>query len=164
MIVDMRNRLLSLLEENARYSVEELALMLGSDAETIAAEMAQLHKDGIIRGYTALINWDKVDNTHVTAIIELKVTPQPDAGFEDIAERVMGFEHVESVYLMSGGYDLCVIVKGRSFQEIAMFVAKRLATIAGVVSTATHFILRTYKDNGIEIQDTKLDDRENVSF
>ena len=160
----MRNRLLSLLEENARYSVEEHALMLGIDTETVATEMAELHKDGIIRGYTALINWDKVDNTHVTAIIELKVTPQPDAGFEDIAERVMRFEHVELVYLMSGGYDLCVIVKGRSFQEIAMFVAKRLATIAGVVSTATHFILRTYKDNGIEIQDTKLDDRENVSF
>ena len=160
----MKNRLLSLLEENARYSVEELALMLGSDAETVAAEMAQLHKDGIIRGYTALINWDKVDNAHVTAIIELKVTPQPNAGFEDIAERVMGFEHVESVYLMSGGYDLCVIVKGRSFQEIAMFVAKRLALIDCVQSTATHFVLRRYKELGIPLIKNTTDDRGLLSL
>ncbi len=160
----MEKRLLSLLEENARYSVEELALMLGSDTDTVASKMDELRKSGVIRGYRTLINWDKVDNAHVTAIIELKLTPQPDAGFEELAERIMRFDHVESVYLMSGGYDLCVIVTGQSFQGVAMFVAKRLATVAGVVSTATHFVLRKYKDSGVEMLDTKLDDRENYSF
>ncbi len=160
----MNTKLLSLLEENARYSLEELALMLGSDEKTVAAEIDRLHSDGVIRGYRALINWEKVDNAHVTAIIELKLTPQPDAGFEDLAEKIMRFDHVESVYLMSGGYDLCVIVTGQSFQGVAMFVAKRLAPIAGVVSTATHFVLRKYKDNGVEMQGAEHDDRESFSF
>ncbi len=160
----MKNKLLALLEENARCSVEELALMLGSDEKTVAKTMDDLHNSGIIRGYRTLINWEKVDNEHVTAIIELKVTPQPDAGFEDLAEKIMRFDHVESVYLMSGGYDLCVIVTGQSFQSVAMFVAKRLAPIAGVLSTATHFVLRKYKDNGVEMQGAEHDDRENFSF
>ncbi len=160
----MNVKLLSLLEENARYSLEELALMLGSDEKTVASEIDELRSLGVIRGYRTLINWDKVDNTHVTAIIELKLTPQPDAGFEDLAEKIMRFDHVETVYLMSGGYDLCVIVTGQSFQSVAMFVAKRLAPLAGVVSTATHFVLRKYKDNGVEMQDTEHDDRENFSF
>ena len=129
----MNVKLLSLLEENARYSLEELALMLGSDEKTVAGEIDELRNSGVIRGYRTLINWDKVDNAHVTAIIELKLTPQPDAGFEDLAKKIMRFDHVESVYLMSGGYDLCVIVTGQSFQGVAMFVAKRLAPIAGVV-------------------------------
>ncbi len=160
----MNTKLLSLLEENARYSLEELALMLGSDEQTVANEIDRLRSDGVIRGYRTLINWDKVDNVHITAIIELKLTPQPDAGFEDLAERIMRFDHVETVYLMSGGYDLCVIVTGQSFQGVAMFVAKRLAPLAGVVSTATHFVLRKYKDNGVEMQDTEHDDRESFSF
>ena len=160
----MNVKLLSLLEENARYSLEELALMLGSDEKTVASEIDELRNSGVIRGYRTLINWDKVDYAHLTAIIELKLTPQPDAGFEDLAEKIMGFDHVESVYLMSGGYDLCVIVTGQSFQGVAMFVAKRLAPIAGVVSTATHFVLRKYKDNGVEMQDTEHDDRESFSF
>lgn len=153
-----------MLEQNARYSLEDLALMLGSDEKSIASEIDALYSDGIIRGYKALINWDMVDNSHVNAIIELKVTPQPDAGFEDLAERIMRFDHVESVYLMSGGYDLCVMVAGQSFQGIAMFVAKRLATLAGVVSTATHFVLRKYKDHGVEMIDADKDDRETFSF
>ena len=161
---NINTKLLSLLEQNARYSLEDLALMLGSDEKSIASEIDALYSDGIIRGYKALINWDMVDNSHVNAIIELKVTPQPDAGFEDLAERIMRFGHVESVYLMSGGYDLCVMVAGQSFQGIAMFVAKRLATLAGVVSTATHFVLRKYKDHGVEMIDADKDDRETFSF
>ena len=161
---NINTKLLSLLEQNARYSLEDLALMLGSDENSIASEIDALYSDGIIRGYKALINWDMVDNSHVNAIIELKVTPQPDAGFEDLAERIMRFDHVESVYLMSGGYDLCVMVAGQSFQGIAMFVAKRLATLAGVVSTATHFVLRKYKDHGVEMIDADKDDRETFSF
>ena len=160
----MDERLLALLEENARYTDAELATMLGRPEADVKASIDALEAAGFIRGYKTLVDWERVDNHHVTAIIELKVTPQADAGFEEIAERVMGFEHVEAVYLMSGGYDLCVIVTGQTFQKVAMFVAKRLATIPEVVSTATHFVLRRYKDMGVEMCDVTGDDRGNMSL
>ena len=109
------------------------------------------------------IDWASVDDVHVTAIIELKIVPQADAGFEEIAERISQFEHVESVYLMSGGYDLCVTVTGQSFQKVAMFVAKRLATMNEVTSTATHFVLRRYKEMGVTMCDS-TDDRGRISL
>ena len=136
----MKEKLLSLLNEDARYTAAELATMLGSTEAEVRDMVAALEKEGVIRGYKALIDWASVDDLHVTAIIEVNITPQADAGFEEIAERIAQFEYVEAVYLMSGGYDLCVTVTGQTFRKVAMFVAKRLATIPEVVSTSTHFV------------------------
>ena len=124
----------------------------------------EMEKEGLIRGYKAIIDWESLDSAKVSAIIELKVTPQRDVGFEQIAETIMRYTEVESVYLMSGTYDFCVIVKGKTFQEVAMFVAKRLAPMDGVISTATHFILRRYKECDIELCGGNVDDRENYSL
>lgn len=159
----MNEKLLSLLNEDARYTAEELATMLGEPVEQVRSQIAELERIGIIRGYKTLIDWASVDDVHVTAIIELKIVPQADAGFEEIAERISQFEHVESVYLMSGGYDLCVTVTGQSFQKVAMFVAKRLATMNEVTSTATHFVLRRYKEMGVTMCDS-TDDRGRISL
>ena len=151
--------LLKLLDKNARLSDAQLAAMLGRSEAEVAQELAALEKSGVIRAYKALIDWDKTDREYVTAIIELRVTPRKDLGFEAIAETVAGFEEVESVYLMSGGYDLAVHVTGRTFQEVAMFVSRRLATLDSVVSTATHFVLRRYKDSGVVYQGQRKDER-----
>lgn len=160
---ELKKKLLSLLGENAKYTCDEIAVMLGISAEEAAAAVTELEADGFIRGYKALIDWASVDDRHITAMIELNVTPQADAGFEEIAERIAELDYVEAVYLMSGGYDLCVIVTGQTFQKVAMFVAKHLATMKEVTSTATHFVLRRYKDMGVKMCDPK-DDRGTVSF
>ncbi len=160
----MNVKLLKLLSKNARYTLHELSVMTGIDEETVKTEIKQMEEEGLIRGYKAVIDWESLDSAMVSAIIELKVEPQPDAGFEQIAERVMKFSQVESVYLMSGGYDLCVIVKGKTFQEVAMFVAKQLAPMEHVISTATHFILRRYKELDIELCSNEKDDREPMSL
>ena len=159
----MKEKLLNLLSEDARYTSADLATMLGVSEEEVCAAVAELEADGIIRGYKALIDWASVDDRHITAIIEINVTPQADAGFEEIAERIAEFEYVEAVYLMSGGYDLSVIVTGQTFQKVAMFVAKHLATMKEVTSTGTHFVLRRYKDMGVKMCDSP-DDRETVSL
>ena len=125
----------------------------------VAAQIAAWEREGVIRAYKALIDWDKTDREYVTAIIELRVTPKRDLGFEAIAETGMGFEEVESGYLMSGGYDLSVVVDGRTFQEVAMFVAKRLSTLDSVISTATHFVLRRYKEKGVMFLDAEKHER-----
>ena len=138
--------------------------MSGISEDEVVAEVSAMEKEGLIRGYKAVIDWERLDSAKVSAIIELKVEPQPDVGFEQIAEEVKKYSEVESVYLMSGGYDLCVIVKGKTFQEVAMFVAKQLAPMKYVVSTATHFILRRYKELDIELIGDAKDDREKISF
>lgn len=160
----MNLKLLKLLSKNARYSVRELSVMTGLTDDEVRAEVAAMEKEGLIRGYKAVIDWERLDSAKVSAIIELKVEPQPDVGFEQIAEEVKKYSEVETVYLMSGGYDLCVIVKGKTFQEVAMFVAKQLAPMKYVVSTATHFILRRYKEMDIELIGGDTDDREKISF
>ncbi len=160
----MNIKLLKLLDKNARYTNEELAVMLGMTEEEVAAEIDDLQKDGWIRGYKAVIDWEKLDTSYVSALIELKVSPQADYGFEEIAKRVMLYPEVESVYLMSGGYDLCVMVKSKTFQQVAMFVAKELSTIDAVVSTATHFILRRYKELDVILCDDQKDDRGSLSL
>lgn len=151
--------LLEILEENARYSTCELANMLNTDEATVANEIARLEKEQIICGYKAMIDWDKVSDVHVTALIEICCTPEKNAGFEEIAEKIMDFDEVESVYLMSGGYDLAVTVQGCSFKEVALFVAKRLAVMDNVVSTATHFVLRRYKELSVPLIIKHKDDR-----
>ena len=142
-------RLLKLLDTNARLTTAEMATMLGTTEDAVKAQMAELETAGVVRGYKALIDWDRTDRKYVTALIELRVTPQRNYGFDDLAERIMKFEEVETVYLMSGGFDLMVIVNGCTFKDVAMFVAKRLSTLDSVVSTATHFVLRRYKDRGV---------------
>ncbi len=157
-------KLLKILEEDARYSSSDIASMLGESEEKVAELIKEAEKEKIICGYKAIVDWDKVNDIHVTALIELKVIPQKNLGFEEIAENIMQMDEVESVYLMSGGYDLCVTVKGRSFKEVALFVAKRLAVMDNIESTATHFVLRRYKEVGVKLIESDKDDRGTYSF
>ena len=160
----MNVKLLKLLSKNARYTVEELATMIGCGEDEIKKDLAELEKEGMIRGYKTVIDWERLDSAYVSAIIELKVTPKAGLGFEEVARRVMKYPEVESVYLMSGGYDLSVVVKGKTFQEVALFVAKELSTIDSVLSTSTHFVLRRYKELDVELFGEDGDDRGNFSL
>ena len=153
------DKLLKLLDTDARLTVAQMAAMLNTTEADVEAQMAKLEQDGVIRAYKALIDWERTDREYVTAVIELRVTPKRDYGFESIAETVMRFDEVESVYLMSGGYDLLVTVTGRTFKEVSMFVAKRLSTLDSVISTATHFVLRRYKDSGVMFLGEHKDER-----
>ena len=156
----MNHKLLKLLEKNARYTLEDLATLLGEETDAVAREMDEMETSGVIRAYKAIVDWEKVDRSAVSALIELRVSPKAGLGFEEVAKKVMLFPEVESVYLMSGGYDLSVIVRGKTFQEVAMFVAKQLSTIDSVLSTATHFVLRRYKESDVILVDGDKDDRE----
>lgn len=155
----MKYEILKLLARNAKYSAEEIAVMLGTDEAAVAAEIRQLEKDGLIKGYKAVIDWDSIDNAYVSAIVELNVVPKAGLGFEEVAEKVMKHSEVESVYLMSGSYDLNVVVKGKTLQDIARFVARELATIDSVTQTATHFVMRRYKEMDVELVNGREDDR-----
>lgn len=144
------NKLLKLLSKNADLTTSQLAAMLGESEEAVKAQIQKYKEQGIIKGTTALINWDKVPDSGVTAIIELKVTPKPETGFDDIAKVVMSYDNVESVYLAaSSRYDLIATVTGSTIQEIAEFVSKRLSTLDNVIGTATSFVLTQYKGGGV---------------
>ena len=153
------DRLLSLLQNNARLTNPQLAVMLGREDEDVAKAIAAYEKSGVIRGYQAVIDWDKTDSPTVFARIEIKVTPKKDFGFEEIARTIMELEEVQSVSLMSGGYDLALTVSGKTFRDIAMFVAHRLSPIDSVNSTATHFILKKYKERGVVFEEEVKDER-----
>lgn len=154
--------LLSLLEQDSRQTPDKLAMMLDISQDQVEEAIAQLEQDQVILRYPALINWDKIQgDEQVTAMIDVKVTPQRDKGFDDIAERIYRFPEVKSVYLMSGAYDLSVTIEGKSMKEVAFFVAQKLSTLDHVISTATHFILKTYKHDGV-IYDQRDDDRRMV--
>jgi len=155
----MRDTILRLIDKNSKLSISDIADMLGVSEEMIANEIAAMEADNIICGYTTLINWDKVDKEMVTALIEVKVTPQRGQGFDKIAERIYKFDQVEAVYLMSGGYDLTVMIKGKSMKEVAHFVSSKLATMDSVLSTVTHFLLKKYKEHGIALEHEKEDER-----
>lgn len=142
-------QLLELLQDDAKLTDSQLAAMLGESEEDVKKAITRYEKDGVIKGYHALINWERAGSQKASALIELRITPKKDTGFDEIAGRILNFPEVESVYLMSGGFDLAVTVSGRTMQDIAMFVAKRLSTIDGVLSTATHFVLTKYKDGGV---------------
>lgn len=152
-------KLLRLLEKDARLTNAQLAVMLNMEEDDVAKQIADLEKAGVIRGYKALIDWDRTDREYVTALIELRITPKKDSGFDGIAEKIMQFDEVETISLMSGGFDLMVMVNGRSFKDVAMFVAKRLSTIDAVVSTATHFVLRRYKEKNVLFLSEEKDER-----
>lgn len=159
------DKLLSLLSHNARFTNAQLASALGMSEQEVAEKIERYEKDGIIRGYSTIINYEKLENEqeHLTAIIELKVVPKKQLGFEEIARTIMMYDEVESVYLMSGGYDLAVIVAGRSFKDIATFVSHKVAILDSVQSTATHFILSRYKEGDFIMFDEPKDER-GVSF
>ena len=157
------NTLLELLQDNARLSCEQLAVMLGTTQEEVQKQIDEYEKKGVIRGYHTLINWEKADANRASALIELRVTPKRNSGFDEIADKIMQFEEVESVYLMYGGFDLAVRVNAPTMQDIALFVAKRLATLESVLSTATHFILTRYKDGGVVLDpEDERDERRNM--
>ncbi len=155
----MKYEVLKLLSQNAKYTHEDMATMLGITANEVQEIVKTLEKDGLIRGYKAVIDWEKMDGAYVSAIVELNVVPKAGLGFEEVAEKVMKYSEVEAVYLMSGDYDLNVIVKGKTLQDIARFVAKELATIDSVNSTATHFVMRRYKEMDVELISGSNDDR-----
>ena len=159
----MRDELLSILEKNSRVDFKELAVMLGKSEEEVLNEISALEKDNIICAYHTLINWEKTDIEKVSALIEVKVTPQRGQGFDIIAERIYNYPEVKSVYLISGGYDLLVTLEEKSLKEIAGFVSDKLSTLDSVLSTATHFILKKYKDHGTIINKTVQDEREVIT-
>lgn len=152
------DKILSLLRNNARLSHRELGVMLGISEAEVASRIKKLEDEGVIKGYLTICNESKIEQAPVHAMIELKVVPMKEFGFQDIANRVVALEAVDSVYLMAGDYDLAVFVKGKTMQEVATFVAKRLATLDSVISTNTHFILNKYKENGIMLEDGSAQD------
>ncbi len=152
--------ILDLLENDGRLTPKELALMLQKETGDITAEIADLEAKGIILGYKTIIDWDKTDREIVTALIEIKVIPQRDRGFDEIAAKICRYPEVKSAYLMSGGFDIAVIIEGKTMREVALFVAEKLALIESVTSTATHFILRRYKDKGVIYKAPSKDKRD----
>lgn len=153
-------QLLKILENNARLPLEDIAAMLGKSPAEVSAMMDLARAQGLIKGYKTLVDWEKAGVDRVEAVIELHVSPKKSRGFDEIATTIASFEEVESVLLMSGGYDLQLIIKGKTFQEVALFVAKRLSPLDDVLSTATHFVLRTYKKEGKLYQAEEIDERE----
>ena len=159
------DQLLQILSGNARLEPKQIAVMTGETEEAVAARIAQYEHDGVIRGYKPLIDYDKLPETErVEAFIEVRVSPKLNYGFEEIAHTVADFDEVRSVYLMSGGYDLLVQVEGKSFKDIALFVSQRLSPLEGGLSTATHFLLSRYKEQGGLMGQQGIDERRNVSF
>jgi len=157
-------KILKMLEKDARVTVEDIATVTGESAGGVTDRIAAMEKAGIIRGYKGVIDWERVDTDTVSAIIELKVTPKAGLGFEEVAARVAKYPEVESVSLMSGGYDLNVVVRGRTFHEVSNFVAKELAMIDSVMSTGTQFVMRRYKEFGVELISDEEDGREAISL
>jgi len=155
----MREKILTAIDNNSKLSAADLAVMLGSTEAEVSSTIKQMEEETIICGYPTLINWDKVHCERVTALIEVKVTPQRGLGFDKIAERIYQFSEVQSVYLMSGGFDLTVIIEGKTMREVANFVSDKLAPMDAVLSTATHFVLKKYKEHGLPLVQSKQDER-----
>ncbi len=159
----IRDQILTIIEKNSRIDVHELAVLLGTEEIDIANEIQALETEGIICGYHTMIDWSKTSTEKVMALIEVRVTPQRGLGFDSIAERIYKYPEVTSVYLMSGGFDLMVILEGKSLQEVAGFVTNKLSTLDTVLSTATHFILKKYKDHGTILTKKYEDAREKIT-
>ena len=154
-------KILELLESDSRLTPEQIALMCDKEVGDIRLFMEENEKKGIILGYKTIIDWDKTDREYVNALIELKITPQRDRGFDRVAERIYNYPEVQSLYLMSGSFDLAVLLEGRTMKEVAYFVARKLATLEDVVATSTHFVLRKYKDKGVIYGPAVVDERGN---
>jgi len=154
--------ILEILEKNNKISEEQIAVMLNKSVEEVRAAIMKFEEENIILGYNTLINWEKAGKDTVTALIEVKVTPQRGEGFDKVAERIYGYPEVTACYLMSGGFDLTVIIEGKTMKEVALFVAEKLAPLDSVLSTATHFVLKKYKDKGTIFEEKIKDDREAI--
>ncbi|MBQ4310933.1 MAG: Lrp/AsnC family transcriptional regulator [Oscillospiraceae bacterium] len=155
--------IIDLLKANARMSDKDIAAAVGMTEAQVAAKIREYEEKGIIKGYTIIANEDLLDKDLVTAFIEVKVTPKADFGFDDLAKTIMMYDEVDSVTLMSGSFDLAVTLSGTNYKEIALFVAQRLSTIEGVLSTSTHFVLKRYKEDGFFIENESVDERSPVS-
>jgi len=156
------NEILKLLEKNAKITPQEIADLIGISLDEVKKTIEKFEKDKTIVGYSSVINWEKTDNDFVTALIEVKVTPQRERGFDKIAERIYKFDQVKACYLMSGSFDLTVIIEGKDIKEVALFISEKLSTINGVVGTATHFVLKKYKDKNMMFNTDEGDDREAI--
>ena len=156
----MREKILAIREKNSRIDIKDLAVLLGESEVAVANEIADMEKEHIICGYHTLINWDNTSEEKVTALIEVKVTPQRGMGFDKIAERIYQYNEVNAVYLMSGAFDFAVFIEGKTMKEVALFVSSKLSTLDSVLSTSTHFVLKKYKDHGTvlveEVQDERM--------
>lgn len=160
----MREKILNIIEKNSRIEIADLAAMLGISEIDAANELKAMEEEGIICGYHTLIDWEKTSIDMVNALIEVKVTPQRGQGFDSIAEKIYQYPEVNSVYLISGGYDLLVTLEGKSLKEVSLFVSDKLSTIDTVLSTATHFILKKYKDHGTILGKKHVDEREQITL
>ena len=160
----MREQILSIIEKNSRIDIKELAVILGIEEIDVANELKALEEEGVICGYHTMIDWEKTSIEKVTALIEVRITPQRGQGYDNIAERIYKYPEVNSVYLISGGYDLLVTLEGKSLKAVSSFVSDKLSTLDGVLSTATHFILKKYKDHGTVIEQPRVDERMKVSL
>ncbi|MCR5283757.1 MAG: Lrp/AsnC family transcriptional regulator [Lachnospiraceae bacterium] len=159
----MRERILAIIEKNSRIDLKELAIIMGEPEIEVANELKAMEEEGIICGYHTLIDWEKTNIEKVTALIEVRVTPQRGQGFDKIAERIYKYPEVNSVYLISGGYDLLVTLEGKTLKEVSGFVTDKLSTLETVMSTATHFILKKYKDHGTILKNDEVDERMKVT-
>ena len=163
MIGEFEMTILEILAEDARTDIDKIAVMTGKTSQEVESAIVQLEKERILLKYPAMVNWDRVREDVVQALIEVRVTPQRDEGFDAIAEKIYRFEEVKSVYLMSGAYDLLVIVEGSNIKQLAIFVGEKLSTLENVLSTATHFVLKKYKQDGVIMEKDQEDDRLQVS-
>lgn len=154
--------ILEIIEKDSKLTAEQIAVMLNKSTDEVRAAIKKLEDENIILGYNTLVNWEKTNKESVTALIEVKVTPQRGEGFDKVAERIYRYPEVKACYLMSGGFDLTVIIEGRTMKEVALFVAEKLAPLESVLSTATHFVLKKYKDKGTIFEEETKDDREAV--
>ena len=159
----MTEKILTILEKNARIKTDDLANILGEDPVRVRQEVEKLESDKVICGYHTLINWDKIGQEKADALIEVKVTPQRDVGFDQVAERIWQYPEVSSIYLVSGNCDFVELLQGKSMREIAMFVSEKLSTIDGVLSTTTQFILKKYKQEGFVVDSPRRDERQTIS-
>ena len=155
----MREKILAIMEKNSRIDIKDLAVLLGESEVAVANEIADMEKEHIICGYHTLINWDNTSEEKVTALIEVKVTPQRGMGFDKIAERIYQYNEVNAVYLMSGAFDFAVFIEGKTMKEVALFVSSKLSTLDSVLSTSTHFVLKKYKDHGTVLVEEGQDER-----
>ena len=160
----MREKILTYIEHNSKIDLEDLAMMLGCDQATVMNELEAMENEHIICGYPTLINWEKASVEKVSALIEVRVTPQRGMGFDKIAERIYQYNEVDSVYLMSGAFDFTVFITGKTMREVALFVAEKLSPLDSVVSTATHFVLKKYKDHGTVLAEKAQDERQLISL
>ena len=156
----MREKILTFIEKNSRIDLKELAIVLGVDEVTVANELEAMEAENIICGYHTLIDWDKTGIEKVTALIEVRVTPQSGMGFDKVAERIYNYPEVNSVYLISGSFDFMVTIEGRTLREVSQFVSDKLSPLESVLSTKTNFILKKYKDHGTVMAEQKKDERE----